>query len=55
MKRYNDFWEYKVLGYVTLWEAYVSSQTQRLGRKITAIPTKRVKLFHEKLDKNELP
>jgi len=54
MKRYNDFWEYKVLGYVTLWEAYVSSQTQSLGKKTIAIPTKAVKRFHEKLDKNNL-
>ena len=54
MKRYNDFWEYKVLGYVTLWEAYVSSQTQSLGKKTIAIPTKAVKRFHEKLDKNRL-
>lgn len=54
MKRYNDFWEYKVLGYVTLWEAYVSSQTHKLGKKTVAIPQKRVKSFHEKLDKNEL-
>jgi len=54
MKRYNDFWEYKVLGYVTLWEAYVSSQTQSLGKKTIAIPTKAVKRFHEKLDMNKL-
>ncbi len=54
MKRYNGFWEYRVLGYVTLWEAYVSSQTQRLGKKTIAIPTKAVKRFHEKLDKNKL-
>jgi hypothetical protein len=54
MKRYNDFWEYKVLGYVTLWEAYVSSQTQSLGKKQTPNPTKAVKRFHEKLDNNAL-
>ncbi|MGS1020563.1 ApeA N-terminal domain 1-containing protein [Burkholderia glumae] len=54
MKRYNDFWEYKVLGYVTLWEAYVSSQTQSLGKKVIAMPTMAVKRFHEKLDKNNL-
>lgn len=54
MKRYTDFWEYKVLGYVTLWEAYVSSQTQSLGKKTIAIPTKAAKRFHEKLDKNKL-
>ncbi|KAF1040150.1 MAG: hypothetical protein GAK33_01150 [Burkholderia lata] len=54
MKRYKDFWEYKVLGYVTLWEAYVSSQTHSLGKKTIAIPTKAVKRFHEKLDKSEL-
>jgi len=54
MKRYKDFWEYKVLGYVTLWEAYVSSQTQSLGKKTIAIPTKAVKRFHEKLAKSEL-
>ncbi len=53
MKRYKDFWEYKVLGYVTLWEAYVSSQTQNLGKKDLAIPTKAVKRFHEKLDENK--
>jgi hypothetical protein len=53
MKRYNGFWEYRVLGYVTLWEAYVSSQTQSLGKKTVAIPTKAVKRFHEKLDKNK--
>lgn len=54
MKRYNDFWEYKVLGYVTLWEAYVSSQTQSLGKKSIAIPTKAVKRFREKLDNSNL-
>ncbi|WP_146129396.1 hypothetical protein [Burkholderia gladioli] len=54
MKRYNDFWEYKVLGYVTLWEAYVSSQTQNLGKKAIAMPTKAVKRFYEKLDMNKL-
>lgn len=54
MKRYNDFWEYNVLGYVTLWEAYVSSKTQNLGRKTIAIPTKAVRRFHEKLDKSTL-
>lgn len=52
MKRYNDFWEYKVLGYVTLWEAYVSSQTQNLGKKNIPIPKKAVKIFREKIDKN---
>lgn len=54
MKRYNDFWEYKVLGYVTLWEAYVSSQTQSLGKKSIPIPKKAVKIFHKKIDQSKL-
>ncbi|WP_211442449.1 ApeA N-terminal domain 1-containing protein [Collimonas humicola] len=54
MKRYNDFWEYKVLGYVTLWEAYVSSQTQSLGKKHIPTPQKAVKFFHKKIDQSDL-
>lgn len=54
MKRYNDFWEYKVLGYVTLWEAYVSSQTQSLERKRIPTTKRAVKFFHEKIDQSDL-
>ncbi|MCX5545233.1 hypothetical protein M3A49_38310 [Paraburkholderia sp. CNPSo 3076] len=54
MKRYKDFWEYKVLGYVTLWEAYISSRTLSLGKKHIPSPKREIRIFHERIDQSNL-
>jgi hypothetical protein len=51
MKRYNDFWEYKLLGYVTLLDAYVDFRSKDIPKKRHGTETRKITAFKAKLEK----
>lgn len=42
-KRYEGFWEFKVLGYVSLLDEYVSTYAEIANQKVTKAENKKVK------------
>ncbi|PCR95752.1 hypothetical protein CP336_14715 [Pseudomonas fluorescens] len=49
MQRYEGFWEFKILGYVSLLDEYVSSYAAMANQKATKAESKRVTKFVERL------
>ncbi|WP_144402699.1 ApeA N-terminal domain 1-containing protein [Pseudomonas mediterranea] len=49
MQRYEGFWEFKVLGYVSLLDEYVSTYAEIANQKVTKAENKKVKKFKEQI------
>lgn len=49
MQRYEGFWEFKILGYVSLLDEYVTAFAERANQKGTKAKSKRVTAFVEQL------
>jgi len=55
MQRYEGFWEFKILGYVSLLDEYVSTYAALANQKATKAESKRVTRFKEQLKLLKLP
>lgn len=49
MQRYEGFWEFRILGYVSLLDEYVSSHAKVANQKVTKAESKKVTEFKEKI------
>ena len=49
MQRYEGFWEFKILGYVSLLDEYVSTHAKIANRKVTTDENKKVTKFKEQI------
>ncbi|RMM54491.1 HEPN domain-containing protein [Pseudomonas corrugata] len=49
MQRYEGFWEFKVLGYVSLLDEYVSTYAEIANQKLTKTESKKVTKFKEQI------
>jgi hypothetical protein len=55
MKRYNDFWEYKVAAYVFILDAYVDVKTKSLPKKVNKSATHKIDTLKARLQKLQVP
>lgn len=49
MQRYEGFWEFKILGYVSLLDEYVSTYAEIANQKVTKVENKKVTRFKEQI------
>lgn len=49
MQRYEGFWEFKILGYVSLLDEYVSTYAEIANKKVTKAENKKVTKFKEQI------
>ncbi|MCF5650117.1 hypothetical protein GIV49_11145 [Pseudomonas syringae] len=55
MQRYEGFWEFKILGYVSLLDEYVSSYARNANQNVTKAENKKVRQFKERIKSLKKP